>query len=151
MKPILSVAMRFWGGLILSTALMIGMILLFTLATGQGREWEPLAAFMISFVAVPLVMLVNCWVLFVSWRSKTLLVLASQVVPLFLVTAILLSVHGYGRLHDVGVILLAPFFSLGQGIGLFPLLAFCLWLTVMAAVLYLAHRRSQVVRHHSVE
>ena len=138
----ISVASRFWLGVALPAALLAAWILLVVL-TGHGREWAPVVALVGAFVALPLVLLAGCWVLFVSWRSHARLALAGLILPALIGGGIAAFVHGGGAVHRAGAMLLAPFLALGGIAGHFPLASFVAWGLALGLAIVAARRRGR--------
>lgn len=136
------VATRFWLGVALPAALLAAWILLVVL-TGQGREWAPVAALLGAFVALPLVLLAGCWVLFVHWRSHARLAFAGLILPAIVGGGIAAFVHGAGAVQRAGALLLAPFLALGGVAGHFPLASFVAWGLALGLVIFAARRRGR--------
>jgi len=143
MRPEISVAARLGWGLVLSTLVSAVVIWFLTVVTGSGREFAPLVALLIAFVALPVTMLVNSWVLFVRWRSRRSLFLCSLAIPSLLLSAIMLYVHGYGNVQELGALMLAPMFQMGRYVGSYPLLACCFWLLALTMLFLMARARQR--------
>lgn len=99
----------------------------------------------LSFVAVPAVMLTNCWVLFVSWRGRAPLIIAGLLVPSYVGAAMTIFIHGTRGEGNVGGALLTPFFMILVVATAQPLATFAIWLLAMIAFVLraraiLAHR-----------
>jgi hypothetical protein len=144
MRPRTSVSARFWLGVALPTLVLVLFILFLVFATGYGRESAPVVVIILSFVALPATMLVNCWVLFVTWSDRALLFAAGLAVPLYVGCGMAIFVHGTTNDENVGLIMLAPFFMiLGAGTR-HPLALFAIWaLGIIAFILRvraLAHK-----------
>jgi hypothetical protein len=129
---------RFWLGVVLPTVLLTLLIVL-VIATGRGKESAPMALFFASMVALPGTMLCNCWVLFISWRSKVRLFLGGLAFPALVGFGSALLVHGTGHGQELGVLVLYPFFLVpvvgGPGR---PQAALTLWALAMIAVVVAA-------------
>lgn len=138
----ISVATRFWLGVALPAVLLAAWILLVVL-TGHGREWAPVVALFGGFVALPLVLLGGCWVLFVRWRSPARLALAGLILPALVGGAVAAFVHGSGAVHRTAAMLLAPFLALGGIAGHYPLASFVAWGLALGVVIFVAHRRGR--------
>lgn len=74
------------------------------------------------------------------------MLLASLIVPSPVAIGVLLYVHGYGSIQSLGTTLLTPCFYVTKAITPYPLPAFSVWLVLMVAVVYLAHRRARPTR-----
>lgn len=132
---------KFWLGLILPGAVLVAVVA-FLLVTGSGKREAPAIVFFASLVAVPALVLANCWTLFVDWSSRVSLVLSAAVIPALFVLGALLFIHGAGRWQEAGIILLAPFLHLPmRHIGWLAMG----WVAALAGLLlaarYLAARR----------
>lgn len=139
-RATVSVATRFWLGVALPTVLLAAWILLVVL-TGGGREWAPVVALIGAFVALPLSMLLNCWVLFVDWRGHARLAFAGLIIPAVVAAAIAAFVHGSGDVHRAGGMLLVPALALGRIAGHHPLVAFVAWGLALGALIIAARAR----------
>jgi hypothetical protein len=137
---VITVATRFWLGVALPAVLLAAWILLVVL-TGHGREWAPAVALFGAFVALPLVLLGGCWVLFVRWRSPARLAFAGLVLPAIVGGAVAAFVHGAGAVHRAGAMLLAPFLALGGIAGHYPLASFVAWGLALGLVIVAARGR----------
>ena len=82
MKPRTSVAARFWLGVALPTLIFVFFILFLVFATRLGQGFGPAGVLVLSVFALPVMVLVNCWVLFVNWRSRGLLFAAGLTLPI---------------------------------------------------------------------
>ena len=144
MEPRLNVWSGLWWGPILSALVSAAAVVFFTVTTGQGREWAPMTAVLISVVALPLTTLLSSWVLFVRWKSRLLPFGGSFAVQSVLVIAVMLYVHGYGKVHRAGELMLAPFFLLGSFIGAHVVLASMVWCLLMVGIVIAA--RTKILR-----
>jgi len=99
---------KFWLGLVLPAATLVVAIAL-VLASGRGRREAPAIVFFASLVAVPALVLVNCWTLFVAWSSRVRLVLSSAALPALFVLGAVAFVHGADGWQKAGMLVLAPF------------------------------------------
>jgi len=134
----IAVSTRFWLGSVLP-ALALGLFIALVLATGQGRQEAPIILFFASLVAVPMVVLLNCWVLFVNWRLRLRLVASACVLPALIGIGSLLFVHGAGRWQDAGLVVLLPFLMVPmRGIGVLT----ALWTVSIAGLLLAARLRA---------
>jgi hypothetical protein len=138
----ISVATRFWLGVALPAALLAAWILLVVLA-GGGREWAPVVALIGAFVALPLAILLNCWVLFVDWRGHARLALAGLILPAIVGAGIAAFVHGSGDVHRAGAMVLVPFLVAGKVAGHYPLVAFLAWGVALSSVILAARARAR--------
>jgi hypothetical protein len=82
MKPRIPVAARFWLGVALPTLIFVFFILFIVFAARVGQGFAPVVVLLLSAYALPVILLVNCWVLFVDWSSRKLLIAAGLAVPL---------------------------------------------------------------------
>jgi hypothetical protein len=97
-----------------------------------------LVLFFASLFAVPLVMLLNCWVLFVNWRLRLRLVASASVLPAIVGIGSVLLVHGAGRWREAGMLILLPFLAVPmRGIGVMT----ALWAISIAGLLLAARRK----------
>lgn len=131
-----TVAARFWLGAVLP-AVALGLLIALVVATGQGRREAPMILFFASLVAVPAVMLVNSWVLFVDWASRSRLLAAALVIPAVVGVGGVLVVHGTGRWHQLGMLVLLPFLKVPLT---YPRVALALWLLAVVAAFLAAKR-----------
>jgi hypothetical protein len=144
-RATISVAARFGLGVALPAALLAAWILLVVL-TGGGREWAPVIAMVGAFVALPLALLLDCWVLFVDWRSHARLAFAGLILPALVGAGIAAFVHGSGAVHRAGAIVVVPFLAAGKAAGHAPLVAFVIWGVALSGVILAARARS-AARH----
>jgi hypothetical protein len=105
---IVPIRTRFWLGSILPALILVGLVALL-LATGRGRREAPMIVFFASLVAIPGLVLANCWTLFVRWSSPVHLALSAAALPSLFLLGAVLFVHGTGRWQEVGMLVLAPF------------------------------------------
>jgi hypothetical protein len=109
------------------------------------REFTPLLLLVLSIVAVPAVMLVNCWTLFVSWRGSLPLLLAGLAMPALAGAVFTMFVHGRGVAKRAAEAALAPFGALLKAGGDFLLALLAVWLLAMAGLFLWARRRAAAV------
>ena len=127
---------RFLLGSVLPTVLLVvGLSLL--LATGIGKREAPAIVFFASLFAVPAVLLLNCWVLFIAWSSSTRIALAAAVLPGLFALGALLAIHSTGGWQQLGMAVLMPFLPVPM--RHLELLA-GLWAVALVIVLLWAHR-----------
>jgi hypothetical protein len=100
--------------------------------------------FFASLTAVPALVLLNCWVLFVDWPRRFLLVASASVLPAVLALGCILFVHGSGRWQELGLIPLVPFLMVPMnGLGTLGVLwALSIALLLIAAQRVVARRRT---------
>lgn len=129
-----SVWTRFWLGAVIPTA---GLALVFaaTIASGHGRAEAPLLLFFTSLVAVPAVLLLNCWVLFVAWSSRLSMLVAAGTIPAIVGLSGVLVVHGTGHWQEAGVYMLLPFLAIPIT---YPRAIGAMWAAGLLAVLWAA-------------
>jgi hypothetical protein len=92
MKPRTSFAAKFWFGVALPMLLFALFILLIVFAIRLGQGFGPAGVLVLSVYAFPVMTLVNCWVFFVDWRSRSHLFAAGLAIPLcvgFIMTIII--------------------------------------------------------------
>jgi hypothetical protein len=77
-----SLAAKFWFGVALPTLLFVLFNLFIVFAIRLGEGFAPATVLLLSVYALPVMMLVNCWVFFVDWRSRGSLIAAGLAVPL---------------------------------------------------------------------
>ena len=82
MAPRTSVSTRFWLGVALPMLVFVLFILLIVFALRVGEGFAPVGVLLMSGYALPVMMLVNCWVFFVVWRNRKYLFTAGLAVPL---------------------------------------------------------------------
>ncbi len=82
MKPRTSFAAKFWLGVALPMLIFALFILFIVFAIRLGQGFAPAVVLLLSAYAFPVMMVVNCWVFFVDWRSRSHLFWAGLVVPL---------------------------------------------------------------------
>jgi hypothetical protein len=141
------VSSRFWLGVVQPTALL-ALWVAAVIATGQGREWAPATLLIASLAALPAIMLVNCYVLFVDWKSRARMVLAAHAIPGAMVLAALAFVHGTPDVQQWGALALAPLAALPGGALRHPVAALALWALAIAGLLVAARARA---RAHGAE
>jgi hypothetical protein len=145
MGPELTVAVRFWQGLVASTLILAVAIWFLTVVMGAGREFAPLVAIILTFSTLPVIMLINGWVLFVTWRSRLHLFLGSLVIPSVMLMTIMLFLEGAGDLKKFGTVLLAPLFGIMELVVPYPILALTLWVLAMALIYLAAHAKTSQI------
>ena len=109
----LRVSTKFWLGAV-TPAIGLALVVAAALATGQGKAEAPLLLFFASVVAVPGVLLLNCWVLFVAWSSRIRMLVAACAMPALVGLGALLVVHGTGHWREAGIFI----FLIGDKPGL---------------------------------
>jgi hypothetical protein len=125
---------RFWLGSVLP-ALALALLIALVVTTGRGRQEAPMVLFFASLFAVPLVVLLNCWV---NWRLRLRLVASASVLPAIVGIGSVLFVHGAGRWQEAGMLILLPFLAVPmRGIGVMT----ALWAISIAGLLLAARRR----------
>ena len=82
MKPRPPFAAKFWLGVALPMLIFVLFILFIVFAIRLGQGFAPAGVLLLSAFAVPAMMLVNCWVFIVDWRSRSHLFAAGLAVPL---------------------------------------------------------------------
>jgi hypothetical protein len=122
----------------LPTLVLAIFILFLVFATGRDRESAPAVVLLLSFLALPATMLANCWVLFVRWRARALLFMAGLALPSYVGCAMAAYVHGSQYGDNVGMIMLMPFFMVGDGVARHPLAWFAIWALGMIACILMA-------------
>jgi hypothetical protein len=122
----------------LPTLVLVLFILFLVFATGRGRESAPVVVLLLSFLALPATMLANCWVLFVHWHSRALLFAAGLTVPFYVGSGMAIYVHGRQYGDNFGMIMLTPFFVVGDTVARHPLAWSSLWALGMIACILLA-------------
>jgi hypothetical protein len=129
-----SVSWRFWLGSILPAVALAGVVGLLV-TTGAGKREAPMIVFFASLIAVPGIVLLNGWVLFVPWRRRASLVAAASVLPAIVALGCALFVHGSGRWQELGMLPLAPFLLVPTTrLGTFAVL----WVLAIVALLLTA-------------
>lgn len=103
-----SVSARFWLGSVVPS-LGLGVVVALLLTTGAGKREAPTIVFFASLIAVPALVLLNGWVLFVEWRRRSRLIASASVLPAVVALGCLLFVHGSGRWQELGMLPLVPF------------------------------------------
>jgi hypothetical protein len=139
MQTRLRLSTKFWLGAVIPA---IGLALLMTavIASGRGKGEAPMLVFFTSLAAVPAVLLLNCWVLFVAWSSLTRLLVAGCAIPAFVSMGAVLLVHGTGRWGEAGMIVLYPFLLIPVT---YPRAVGSLWAVVLLIVLLVARAVQQ--------
>jgi hypothetical protein len=82
MKSRTSFAAKFWLGVALPMLLFVLFILFIVFAIRLGQDFGPAGVLVLSVYAFPAMMVVNCWVFFVDWRSRSHIFAAGLAVPL---------------------------------------------------------------------
>jgi hypothetical protein len=108
MQTSLRVSTKFWLGAFIP-AIGLALVVAAALATGHDKAEAPMLLFFASLVAVPGVLLLNCWVLFVAWSSGIRMLAAACAIPAVVGLGSLLVVHGTGRWQEAGIAILLPF------------------------------------------
>jgi hypothetical protein len=136
------ISARFWFGVVQPTALLAFWIAA-VIATGQGKEWAPAGLLIASLAALPAIMLVNCYVLFVAWKSRARMLLAAHAIPGAMALASLAFVHGTPDVREWGALALAPLAAVPGGALRHPVAAFALWALAIAGLLVAARARAR--------
>jgi hypothetical protein len=103
----------------------------------SGRDEAPMIVMFASLFAVPAVILLNGWVLFVDWQRRSRLVASASVLPTMIIIGSVLFVHGAGRWRDAGLLILLPFQIVPmQSLGTLTVL----WAIGIAGLLFTAWR-----------
>jgi hypothetical protein len=141
MQTSLRLSTKFWLGAVVPA---IGLALVFAaaIASGRGKGEAPMLVFFVSLVAVPAVLLLNCWVLFVAWSSPMRMLTAASMIPAVVGIGAVLVVHGTGRWVEAGMFLLFPFLLIPETN---PRAVGAVW-AVMLLVVLLAARAVQRAR-----
>jgi hypothetical protein len=142
-SPAVSLRARFGFGVVLPHVALIVFLLVLILVGGKGKEFAPVLALILAFVAVPMTVLINCWVLFVDWKGVASSFLAGLIVPALTGLAFALFMMPLGSDRDAGTVLLAPFALVTQAAGRYPLAAACAWVLALAALLLAARARTR--------
>lgn len=128
--------MRFLLGSILP-AFLLGLCFLIILAGGRGKGEAPMVVFFASLVAVPAVILLNCWVLFIPWHSLLRLFAFASILPAIITLGSALFVYGSGFLQNSGLVVLLPFLCVPmRGLRLLT----TVWAIAVASLLFTAWR-----------
>lgn len=133
-SQVVPIRTRFWLGTILP-ALVLVVLTSLLLATGGGRGEAPMIVFFASFMAIPGLVLANCWTLFIAWQSRVRLAMSAAALPALFWLGALLFVHSTGRWREVGVLALSPFLSIPMGHTAWLAAA---WLATLMVLLFLA-------------
>lgn len=88
-----SLASKFWLGIAFPLLLFVLFILFIVFAIRLGQGFAPAFVFVLSVYAVPVMLLVNCWVLFVDWRSRGRLFAAGLAMPLCVGFIMVIIIH----------------------------------------------------------
>jgi hypothetical protein len=131
-----SVNGRFLLGAVLP-ALALAAVVGLLIATGGGLREAPMIVFFAALFAVPAVVLLNCWVLFVSWPRRTPLVGSGLLLPAIFALGSALFIHGSGRWQEIGMLPLVPFMMAPtRGLGILAVV----WALAVVALLLVAQR-----------
>lgn len=136
-----SIATRFWLGVALPHALAVALLLMFIVIGGKGLEWSPFVAFLLALVAMPIAMLVACWVLFVRWRGTVSLATAGLVVPCGMTFLIAWTMMTAGQGSSSGGKAVEPLFRVLALAGHYPWMFAVLWLAALVALILAARSR----------
>lgn len=137
---------RFWLGSVIPS-LVLAMLVGLLLATGNGKREAPLMVFFTSLFAVPAIILLDCWVLFVNWQKRSLLIAAGAAIPAIYLFGCLLFIHGSGSWQALGMLALLPFMSVPmRDLGTLT----ALWVLAIVALLIMA-RRMTTNRHRPLK
>ena len=97
----------------------------------------PMIVFFAALSAVPAVVLLNSWVLFVPWQRRASLLAAAAVLPAIFALGSALFIHGTGRWQELGMSPLVPFLMVPmRGLGMMT----ALWALAVVALLLAAQR-----------
>lgn len=111
MSANLSLWTKFWLGAVMPT-IALALIVAATVAGGHDRGEAPLLLFFASLGALPAVLLLNSWVLFVAWSSRVSMMIAAFTIPAIVALSGVLVVHGTGHWHEAGIFMLLPFLAI---------------------------------------
>ena len=130
----LRLSTKFWLGAVIP-AIGLALVVTVELATGQGEAEAPMLLFFASLVAVPGVLLLNCWVLFVAWSSRIRMLVAACAIPALVGLGAVLLLHGTGHWREVGIVILLPFQMVPM---IYPRVVGAVWVLLLLAVLLAA-------------
>jgi hypothetical protein len=140
MKPRASVSTRFWLGVAPPILALVLFILFLAFATGAS-ESGPIVVLIVSIVAVPMAMLVNCWVLFVNRSDRAPLFVGGLAAPLYVGCALAIFLHGPKNDANVGLMMIAPLFMIPSPVRTRDVVAMlAVWLVGMIGLILLARR-----------
>jgi hypothetical protein len=140
MKPRTSVSTRFWLGVVLPILALVLFIFFLAFATGAS-ESGPVVVLIVSIVAVPTTMLVNCWVLFVNWSGRARLLVGGLAAPLYVGSALAIFLHGPQNDANLGLMMIAPLFTIPSPVRTRDVVAmFSVWLMGMIGLILLARK-----------
>jgi hypothetical protein len=125
---------KFWLGAVIPT-IGLALVVAAAIATGRGKSEAPIVLFFASLFAVPAVLLLNCWVLFVAWSSRIRMLAAACAIPAVVGFGALLTVHGTGRWQDAGMFMLLPFLAVP---ATYPRAVAAVWAVALLVVLLVA-------------
>ena len=132
----LSISTRFVLGSVVPAVFLTLCIVLIVVG---GKGVAPMIVMLASLFAVPGVMLLNCWVLFVDWQRRYRLVVSAAVLPAILIVGSVLFVYGGGRWLAAGLLILLPIQMVPiQSLGILT----TLWGLGIAGLLFTAWRIS---------
>jgi hypothetical protein len=137
-----SVAGRFWLGVVLPHLTIAAVTLVFIVLGGGGLEWSPLLVFLLSLVAFPMGSVVGCWILFVRWKRKLLLVAAGSLVPALTAFALAWYMTSPRRDADASGAVLAPVLHALRHAGEHPLAFVGAWLAALVILNLSARSRA---------
>lgn len=135
------VSTRFWLGVALPHVMAIVLLLIFILIGGKGLEWSPFVAFLLALVAMPIAILVACWVLFVRWRGTVSLATAGLFVPFGMVLLVAWNMMAAGHGSSGGGKAVEPLFRVLALAGHYPWTFAVLWLAALVALVLAARYR----------
>lgn len=93
MKPRTSLAAKFWLGVALPMLIFVLFILFIVFVIRLGEGFAPVVVLLLSAYAFPVIMLVNCWVFFIDWRTRSHLFAAGLAVPLCVGAFMAIFIH----------------------------------------------------------
>ena len=134
MQTSLRLSTKFWLGAVLP-AIGLALVVAAAIATGRDRAEAPMLLFFASLVAVPGVLLLNCWVLFVAWSSGIRMLVAACAIPALVGLGSLLVVHGTGHWQEAGFAILLPFLMVPIT---YPRTVGAAWVLLLLVVLLIA-------------
>ena len=135
------VSTRFWLGVALPHAMAFVLLLMFIVIGGKGLEWSPFVAFLLALVAMPIAILIACWVLFVRWRGTLSLAAAGLIVPFGMTFLIAWTMMTAGQHSSSGGKAVEPLFRVLALAGHYPWTFAVLWLAALVALILAARSR----------
>jgi len=108
----MNVSTKFRFGVLFPILALIGfqfLMVQFARGKGESAGFASMHVAFVSIVALPALILLNYWTLFVRWTRKPALLLGGLALPAFMGTAMAALIHGENGLRNTAAYILWPF------------------------------------------